>query len=238
MIETNTFRLLFTCGGDPGDDEPPRIEPPKPKPTARKKAVVRDDDDDDDDDYITDPRDRRIKKLSAENARRRTANNDLQEQLEAAREEIESLTVTVNNGVKLQKKYDDLKTSVAKDQAHYKEQAIRNALGRDQAEDGTARAWYDEAMVLGLLDRDGLAVDLTDGSIGGLSEQLAKIAEEKPFLLKAASGDQGKSPQQQQQQQPSGQAPQSSAGGNRGQAPQANEQEMFEMFPALRNVTK
>lgn len=236
MIDPNTFRLLFACGGDSGD-EPPRIEPPKPKAPARKR-VVRDDDDDDDLDYIDDPKDRRIKTLSKENAKRRTANNDLQAQLDEALEEIETLKVTVNNGVKLQKRYDDLKAKVATDQATYKEQAIRTALSGDVDAEGNPRAWQDANMVLGLLDREGLAVDLNDGTVGGLSEQLSKLAEDKPFLVKAASGDQGNKAQQQNQQLPSGQAPQSSAGGTRGQAPQINEQEMFSQFPALQTVTK
>lgn len=238
IVSSDTFRLLFTCGGDNDDDTPPRIEPPKPKaPAARRRSRAKDDDDDDDDlDYINDPKERRIRQLSKENAKRRTANNDLQAQLDEAQDQIDQLTNTVNNGVKLQKKYDTLLANHEKMIGTSKEQAIRTALGGDVNEDGTPRAWYDTSMVLSLLDRDGLAVDLTDGSVGGLSEQLAKLAEEKPFLVKAASGDQKDSAKQ--NPPPSGQAPQSSAGGTGGQNPQANEQELFAMFPALQTVVK
>lgn len=235
MIDSSTFRLLFACGADPEPKDPPRVELPKPGP-PRKKAANKDDDDDDDDDedLIPDPRDRKIKRLSRENGRRRNHERDLEEQLESANEHIAELTSQVENGIKLQKRYDTLKTEHEGLLGSTKEQAIRTAISGDMTEDGKPRAWYDTSMVLSLLDREGLAVDLSDGSVGGLKEQLEAIAKEKPFLLKNASGDQGNSANN----QPSGFAPQSSAGGNRRQVAADSERELVDMFPALRNVTK
>lgn len=233
------LNLLFACGGDGDDDkEPPRIDPPKPKAPAKRPTPKRSDPDDEDYDYIEDPKDRKIKKLSDECARRRNHENELEGQLELKDEEIQGLTQTVNNAVKLQTKYDKLRGEFDGLQSKSKEQAIRTALSTDKIVDEkgkeTPRAWYDVDMVLSLLDRESIAVDLTDGSVGGLSEQLNQLAEQKPFLVKAASGDQGNSANN----RPTGSAPQTSAGGTRNQEVQRSEREMVDMFPALRNVTK
>ena len=237
MKRTTISHLIFAWGGDGNDDEDEnvRIEAPKPKPKPRRRQVPVDDDDDDDD-YIDDPKDRRIRKLSKENGRRRVENADLQAELDAKNEEIEDLQTQVKNGLKLQTKYDKLKDEKDKTEAAAREQAIRTAIAGDKDEKDKPRTWYDTSMVLSLLDRDSLAVDLSDGSVGGLSDQLKEIAKTKPFLLKSASGDEGNNGGT--QQQPSGSAPQTSAAGTRGQGTADNERALMDSFPALRNVIK
>lgn len=239
---TDTLSLLFAWGGDSDGGDPPRIEPPKPKAPSKRKAapVVNEDDDDDDDELIPDPRDRKIRRLSRENARRRTRERELEEELESYKERVEDLEKVSTDAVKLQKSYDKLKSEFDGLQGNARDQAIRAALSADKVKDKdgkeTPRAWYDVDMVLSLLDRDSLAVDLSDGSVGGLSDQLNQLAQEKPFLVKAVSGDQGNGANN--YQRPTGSAPQTSAGGNRSQEAQRTERELVDMFPALRNVTK
>lgn len=240
MRNRNLLKLILASGADGGanNDEPPRIEtPPAPKPKAKPRKPV---DPDDDYDYIEDPQARRIKKLSDENARRRHRESELEALLESKDEEINGLMATVNNAVKLQTKYDRLKGEMNTLQTQSKEQAIRTALSADKVVDKDGkeqpRAWYDVDMVLSLLDRDGIAVDLADGSVGGLSEQLNQLAEQKPFLVKSAGG--GQQGSSSNSSQPTGSAPQTSATGNRDQQVQSSERELIDMFPALRNVTK
>lgn len=237
MKRTTLAHLIAAWGSDSDDDDDDnvRIEAPKPKAKPRRRTVAVEDDDDDDD-YIDDPKDRRIRKLSRESGRRRVENADLQADIEAKNEEIEELKLQVANGLKLQKKYDKLQEDMKTTETKAKEQAIRTAISGDTDDKGKKRTWYDTSMVLSLLDRDSLAVDLSDGSIGGLSDQLAAIAKDKPFLLKAVSDDQGNNGGQ--QQQPSGSAPQTSATGTRGQGTAESEKTLVDMFPALRNVTK
>lgn len=222
--------LLFAWGGDNENDE--RITAP-PKPGPPKKATRKaadDDDDDDDEEFIPDAKDRKIRKLSREAARRRTNERTLEEENERLREENENLRDSVNKAVKLQTKYDKLVEDHGKLEGRTREQTIRNAI-----QNNDELAWYDTSMVLSLLNREELAVDLEDGTVGGLEDQLKKIAKDKPFLLKDAGGSQGNNGSQ---QRPSGQTPQSSAGGNRNQEIRQSEDKMIEQFPALRNVMK
>lgn len=243
MLNPDLLQLLFACGGDSSAEEkdPPRIDPPKPKPAPRSRRRQDDDDDDDfsDYDYIQDPKDRRIKKLSDEGAKKRNQINALKEQIEQLQEQIQERDATIANAVKLQSKYDKLKADHDGLQMKSREQAIRTALASDKIVDKDGkehpRAWYDVDMVLSLLDRDTLAVDLSDGTVGGLEDQLNQLAEQKPFLVKAASGEQGSGANT---QRPTGSVPQTSAGGTRSQEAQRSEQDLLNDFPALRNVMK
>lgn len=226
---------LFAFGADPESDpkEPERIK----EPTARKVRVPeRDEDDDDDDfDFSGSPDQRRIAKLSKENARRRNENKAYKEALAQKDEEIEELRAELKKGEKLQRAYDKLKVEHEGQNETVRKMAITNAILAEESQEGdAARAWYDVSMVYSLLNRDDLAVDVSDFSVGGIKEQLDRIAEEKPFLVKKAeSKDETRN---QNRQQPSGSAPQSSATGNSTQQKEQGQNEMISNFPALGNL--
>lgn len=220
----------FAFGGDDNED-PPKVRQVRERRSASKRNDDDDEEDDDDeDDYINDPRDRRIRKLSRESNRRRIQNREQKATIAEKEEEIAELRAELKNAEKLQRSYDKLKGDYEGQQSTVRRMAIRQAIERDALEDGTKRSWYDVNMVEGQLDYDKLSVDLNDFTVGGLSDQLSALAEEKPFLVKASEtqGD-GKKPGN----SPSGQAPQSSATGTQEQDRSATEAQMLRDFPAL-----
>lgn len=224
---------FFAFGGD--NEDPPRIkvppEQPKPKPRNRRRD---DDDDDDDDDDYSGPggKDKRIYKLSQENKNRRRENNSLKDQLAEKDERIEELEGELRKAGKVQQALDKAKGDIDALNARVREQAIRSSVGKIKDKDGKDLVWYDEDMVLSLIDRKELSVDTNDFTVGGLEDQLRKIAEEKPFLVKESSGSGGNS----QTRQPSGQAPQSSATGTQQQNNRNKEQEFSNRFAAMNNL--
>ena len=138
----------------------------------------------------------------------------------------------------LQKKYTDLEEGA-------RLQAIRNAI---QSNDNVK--FHDTEMVMGLLNRDSISVDLKDGSIGGLEDQISQISESRPFLVKETAKKDGSDKESESKDQlqqfpgqtppPSGTPPQSSATGNRNA--QASEEEtmkrMLADFPAMSSLSK
>lgn len=226
---------MFVFGGD--NEDPPNIaipsEKPKPKPRSRRRND--DDDDDDDDDLDTGPgsKDKRIYRLSQENKNRRRKNNELQDQLDERDHRIEELEEELRKVPSLQGLYDKSKKDIETLKDQVREMAIRQALGSAKSKDKKPLAWYDDGMVLDLLDRKKIAVDFKDFSVSGLEDQLQAIAEDKPFLVKDSSGDQNGS---NSRTTASGTAPQSSATGT-GQQNQSNTTEQFRSrFSAMNNI--
>lgn len=228
---------LYAWGADDDDDknkkDPPRVAeflPPKPGSGKRRREPVLDDDDDDDEDEDP-PRneaERRRRRLSRENSRRRIENKNLTAEIEDLKEEIEGYKGELKKAVKVQTAYDNLKAEHTKQEETVRSMAIRNALQQDEQ-----LQWYDVNMVVSMLDQDMISVDFSDFTVGGLEDQLKKIAEDKPFLVKEVkdsnSGDGNRPP-------PSGQAPQSSASGTREQEASTNEKQMLQDFPALQKL--
>lgn len=232
------FSLFFAFGGDVEPKDPPRVTVPEEKPSVLDRLPKPDDDDDDDDDHIDDPKDRKIAKLSKENKLRRITNKNLDSRVSQLEEENASLRKELGKAEKLQTSYDELKTKRNEEQTALRRMAIRSAIEKDSIEndqgEATPRAWYDVSMVQSLLDKDQISVDLNDFSVGGLREQLDKIAEERPFLVKP--NDSGSS--NQNQRTPSGSAPQSSATGTPRQQQNADENALLAEFPAMQGLIK
>ncbi len=224
---------IFAFGGDSNPLPEINTDVPKRKVKPPEAGDNDDDDQDDNDDHIEDPRDRRIAKLSRESNRRRIAVRNIKAELAEKEAEIEDLRKELDKVPKLQKAYQDLETKRNTEQETLKRMAIKSAIENDKDEEGNSRSWYDISMVQGLLDNDQLAVDLSDFSVGGITEQLSAIAAERPFLVKRRE-DNGS--RQQQTQNPSGSAPQSSATGNRSQEAASNENKMRAEFPALQGL--
>ena len=201
-------------------------EPPKPgdRRRTRNRNESRNDSDEDLDydddedlsggkfDHIRDRRDRRIARLSDENSKWR--NNFRNAQKDNDRLEKENQ--------KLVEKYEKL-------EAEAKTSAIRNAILSGETH------FHDISMVMGLLNSDELAVDLRDGSIGGLDDQIISITESHPFLVKDKDG-QGQG--QKTSAQPSGIPPRSSASGekSRGDTEKEQMQKMMADFPAMSSL--
>lgn len=224
--------MLFAFGADPEPKDPPKLEPVSEFKAPNVTRVV-EDDDDEDDDHFDDKKDRKIAKLSRENNKRRIANRNKDAEIAARDEEIRALRAELKKAEKLQTAYQDLKTARDSEQDNLKNMAILRAIEKDKDAEGNPRAWYDVPMVQGLLDRDQIAVDTSDFSVGGLEDQLSKIAEEKPYLVKQAEKSDS---QDRTLRTPSGHAPQSSATGNPRENESANEGKMRADFPALQGL--
>ena len=236
MLRKTTLNLddLVAWGADGEEDDLDEGEgatAPKPKPGPRKitKPIVIDDDEDDEDDeteHIKDPKDRKILKLSRENRNRRRRERELETEKAALADELQAQKDgDATDAGKWQRKHSTLETKYKELEAKAKNGAIRTAVVSN-----SDYKWHDVDMVLDLLDRDQLAVDLDDGSVGGLEDQLKVIAKKKAFLLKSTSGAPGGNNGR------TGSAPQSSATGTRGQEAASTETELLDTFPALRNL--
>lgn len=233
MLKT-TLKLddLIAWGAqdDDDDDEGGTKNPPKPGPRKVTKPVVDDLDEDDDDDedaeHIKDPKDRKILKLSRENRNRRRRERELEQQAATLADEFQSYKdADDSERGKWERKHANLETKYKALEEKATNGAIRTAIASHET-----YKWHDVSMVMDLLDRSQLAVDLDDGSVGGLDDQLKIIAKKKTFLLKSASGTPGGS------NGSTGSAPQSSASGTRGQEAAATESQLLGDFPALRQM--
>ena len=143
MKTENTIRDLFAFGGDSdGEDDQEKIkEVPVRKPNGQfaSKSADDDDDDDDDDEFIPDPKDRKIKKLSRENNRRRISNREMTEAMKAKDQEIADLRKELGKANRLQKKFDELTKEHNSQLGTVRRMAIRQAIEQDKLEDGVAR---------------------------------------------------------------------------------------------------
>lgn len=224
---------IFIFGGDPAKFPKINLEIPA------TPVFTRPDDEEQEEDFshIEDPKDRNIARLSRENNRRRIMNKAAVNHIKKQEEEIAALRKELAKVPQAQQAFDSVVSARAEDEKSLKDFAILRGIENDTATndkgEATKRAWYDVSMVRSLLNTDELAVDLSDFSVGGLKDQLDKIATEKPFLVKEAGGTSGEA---QQQRPPSGSAPQSSATGNASQQKAATEDELRAQFPALQNL--
>lgn len=187
-------------------------------------AEGEDDDSDDDEPEPKDPKDRKILKLKDENAKRRLRERELEQQLEAVTSENEELKSTGDSDTaKWRRKYELMEDKFNKLRSTSQVGAIRSAIvGNEQFK------WHDVNLVINQLDMDELAVDFEDGSVGGLEDQLSVLAEKRPFLLKNHEQD-----RVDRQERPTGDAPQTSAAGDRYTEASVREDEMLREFPAL-----
>ena len=224
MFAMNDVFAFGAEDNDRIDDVPSRKTPsidPDPDP-----------DEEDDDDFIPDEKDRRLRKLSRSEARKRIQNKQLKDALAEKEAENADLRKELQKAQKLQKKFDEVVQEKTDQESTIRRIAIRQAIEKDAAEDGSKRTWYDVNMVESLLKSEELAIDTKDFSVGGLKEQLDAIAEEKPFLVKSSeSSDKGdRTPRS------SGSAPQSSATGTQEQNRSNEDQTLRQDFPALNTL--
>lgn len=243
-----TLKAILAFGADSeeddGDESPPSPGNMPPRRRNRNQSRRRDDEDDDEEDdstlrggkysHIQNEKDRRIAELNDESAKRRHKIRDLRHEIEDLAEQLEEAKRFKTRYEKLESKYNDLESGA-------KLQAIRNAILSNENV-----KFHDTEMVMGLLDQSSISVDLKDGSIGGLEDQITKISADRPFLVKEAKagseGDQQGQQQQSQRQQtppPSGTPPQSSATGSRPAKETEAEmnKKMLADFPAMSSIS-
>ncbi len=228
------YDLLLASGGDGEDEDQDRVvAPPKPadrrpKKQTRRKASEDDDDDDEEDDFSIDGLSkgeiaRKLRRLSRENAKRRTTNNELTQELEEKDSYIEALEKENSKAVKIQEERDAAIQENATIKSDLENAAIRNAV-----ESFKDASWYDVGTVMEKLDRS--AITVKDGKVEGLEPQLKTVAKDFPFMVKPKDGEQpGKG-------KPSGDAPRSSAAGQGQGSDQLSDEELASMFPAFNTV--
>lgn len=170
---------FFAIFGAEDDDNPPKDKDDN-KPGGKAGDDDDDDDDEDDDSHLT-PDQRRIKELSAESKRRRLEARGLQKELDKAKADREEQE---------RKKNDEAtnnKNDLAK--ANKRIEALEKTLHKNLLETAILKhdsvTFHDTDTVLSALDRESITLDLESGTVEGLSEELKRVAKDKPFLVKA-----------------------------------------------------
>lgn len=179
-IDKSKFLLPLYGAEDPDEDD---------KEKGKKKGKDSEDDDDDDDDdeddlsKIEDPKDRRIAELSSEAAKRRRERNTERKAREAAEAERDKLA---NAGKSAE---ETLKAELEKEKERNSTLtgAVTKNLLRNEILEHDKYKWHDVSLVIKELDHDELEVDIDEMKVDGLTDQLKKLAKEKPFLLKGKS---------------------------------------------------
>lgn len=227
------LRGIVAFGADPEPKDPPQINIP-----PERKISVPEEKETDESLFHNPDGNNRLYQLGQENARRRNEAKDLRNAISQKDEEIAELRAELKNAEKIRKSYDKVKEDLDGRDGLLRRMAIHQAIREEESAEGEGkRAWYDVSMVFGLLDKDQIAVDVNDLTVGGLKEQLDKIAEEKPFLVKSAE-QKDESRDRPGNQYPSGSAPSSSATGTYREQNASTENEMISKFPALQNLVK
>ena len=230
----------FAFGGD-GNDDPPGGGAPTPNTAARSRRRRRRDDDDDDPDddeddvddllLIKNEKDRKIKRLSKENGRRRRSQRELREELDAKDDQIEELQGKLKTAEAWEGRHNKLKEELDGIKSAQTDQAIKSAVSNFEIAKDKKAEWHDSDMVLSMLDKSKLAINPKTGEVGGLDDQLKDLAKNKPFLLKSAGGT-----SEGNNAGPTGSTPQSSAAGTKGSEAAQDEAKIREMFSAFNSV--
>lgn len=187
--------------------------------------------DNDDDD---DTEEKSKVKLSSEAAKRRRELRKVEKERDDLLAEREKEERKKNDDLTNSKKdIEERDGRIGKLEATLRNNLLDTAILKDPK-----REWHDSSVVMAALDMTNIEVNLEEGTVEGLSEELARVAKEKAFLVKAAKGADAKKKdgegtnEQQQKKGPSGQQP----GGAGQQVNQklAQRQELEKKFPALR----
>lgn len=151
--------------------------------TGGEGNVADDDADEDDLAGILDPKDRRIAELSREAGRHRRNKNAALTDNQKLQDRIRELE---NQGGDQSKNWETEKATM---QARYEEleRNTANTLLRAAMVEDAKYQWYDVPVVLNLINREAIDVDLAEGVVDGLGEELKRIAKEKPYLVKKST---------------------------------------------------
>jgi len=152
-----------------------------------------DDDDDDDDDGDGDQdkwddKDKRIHELSSEAKNRRKALRAAERELAEVRRQLEE-----RDGAKKETE-KSLKEELTKSTERLAK--MENTLRRNLLETTILKdpkvTWHDVDVVISALNLDDVDIDVESGTVEGLSEELKRVAREKPFLVKSKAGERRK----------------------------------------------
>lgn len=191
LIDGKPFWILFGAEGDEDDDN---------GAGGGNSGGTEDDDDEDDDDNgdadkNMDPKDIRIRDLSAEardwRKQLRTAQKELRE-LKEGKEEEEGQKKAKET--KATADVTKLEEKLAKRDQVLSNNLLETAILKAKDPKNKPYEWHDLQMLVSALDRGEIDIDLESGTVEGLSEELKRVAREKPFLLKSntkSGGDGG-----------------------------------------------
>lgn len=137
-----------------------------------------------------DPKDSKIAELSTEAKNRRLAlrakekeNLELQKRIEALENKDKNGEVDEETRAKIEGPINEKYTKLLNSSRNT---AIKNAiLAEGQREGESQRVWHSADTVLSQMNMDEIDFDPESGSIEGVSEELDRIAEEQPFLIKS-----------------------------------------------------
>lgn len=136
-----------------------------------------------------DERDRRIGELSTEAKNRRLQLRAKEKELAEAQAKLEALQKKGDDGeideAVRQKIEGPLLEKIEKMTTASRNTAIRNAILAEGQKDGAdRRVWHSADNVLSQIDMDAIDYDPESGTIEGVSDELSRIADEQPFLVK------------------------------------------------------
>lgn len=143
------------------------------------------DDEEEELDKITDPKDREIAELKRENRRKKRELRTAEEAKTGLQTQIDEAARSKNT--ELKNAQDDLKAAnerIAKMEATLHGNLLRTAILENQK-----LVWHDIATVIPALDMDEIKINVETGEIDGLSEELKRVAKEKPFLVKSKQSE-------------------------------------------------
>lgn len=174
--------------------------------SSGSNAGDRDDDDDDDDDdgdggdsSQWDEKDKKIHSLSSEARNRRKALRAAERERDELKRQLEE-----RDGAKKDtEKHLQGELEKANSRAQKMEGVLRKNLLETHILKDNKITWHDVDVVVAALDLGEIDIDVESGTVEGLSDELKRVAREKPFLVKSKSGsrqnggDDGGSGQQQ-----------------------------------------
>ena len=185
------------------------------------------DDEDKDKKAAPSAEDRRVAALEEEKQRFYDQREELKVQLRDAKAEITKLKKDGTPDEALKTSNDELTSSNEKLTAANQKLMLENAFLKSGGYD-----WVDPEAALRLADLSAVEFDEKTNKAMGLESALAKLAKDKPYLLKAKAEDEDKDKGDKGNQRRTGQAPR---GGTQKQSDQAaREAKLRSKYPALR----
>lgn len=190
-----------TSGGDSGDDG--------------------DDDDGDDGDSGSAEKDtaRRLRDTSKEAAQRRRDNREQKKEIDRLKLDLEEREKKDKSDLENYKADSEKK----QDRINKMEKVLQTNILETAILKDSKFTWHDVTVLRAALDMGEIEVDVESGTVDGLSDELKRVAREKPFLLKGAKKDDGDGDQKDKKNGSSGNNP--GGAGDRSKEQQVAERE-------------
>lgn len=143
-----------------------------------------DDDEEDDDSDQWDEKDKKIHSLSTEAKNRRKALRAAERERDALKRQLEERDGAKKDTEKhLQTELEQVTQRATKMEATLRKNLLETSILKDDK-----LTWHDVDVVISALSLEDIDIDVESGTVEGLSEELKRVAKEKPFLVKAKAG--------------------------------------------------